>query len=454
VKEDGVVNIGSEDEKTEFKKSTVELKDGIVAMASILNKHREGTLYFGVENDGNVIGQQIGANTVRNISQQIYNYIKPVPNISVNVLTSGDKNYIKVDFHGNELPYSADGKYYMRVSDENRALTHTQLMELLRSLEPSYSDWEEKCTDFGPDDINENTLIKSYEAGLKAGRFKEPYSDKETILNKLGLLKDGKLTNAGYYLYSKNEPIWLKAAVFATDAKLTFLDMNHFRGNIFECIDEGVLFISRNIRWAVKIGAITRTEIPEVPIDAIREIVVNSFAHARYFGTMVTHEINIFPSKISVFNPGVLPYGVNPEEYAAGEGASILRNPKIANVLLRCDRIEAYGSGFRRVISECESAGVRYQYRTEFDGFKFEFVRNPIPYVTGEDSALKLPKDLTENEIKICEIINANRSITGATIAEQMEMSESTVRRILRSLTEKGILKRTGSDRNGQWKVL
>ena len=38
-----------EDEITELKKSTSELKEAIVSIVSILNKHRHGKLYFGIK---------------------------------------------------------------------------------------------------------------------------------------------------------------------------------------------------------------------------------------------------------------------------------------------------------------------------------------------------------------------------------------------------------------------
>ena len=43
-------NIGKETERVEFKKSTGELKEGVISIASILNKHEAGDLYFGVKN--------------------------------------------------------------------------------------------------------------------------------------------------------------------------------------------------------------------------------------------------------------------------------------------------------------------------------------------------------------------------------------------------------------------
>ena len=69
-------------------------------MSAILNKHRGGTLYFGVKNNGDIIGQQIGADTARDISHRIYDHIRPIPNITVDLLEFGSKKYIRVNFHG------------------------------------------------------------------------------------------------------------------------------------------------------------------------------------------------------------------------------------------------------------------------------------------------------------------------------------------------------------------
>ena len=41
------MNFGNRSETLEFKKSTSELNDGIISLSSMLNKHGEGTLYFG-----------------------------------------------------------------------------------------------------------------------------------------------------------------------------------------------------------------------------------------------------------------------------------------------------------------------------------------------------------------------------------------------------------------------
>lgn len=57
-----------ESETIEYKENIIELNDGIISLSSMLNKHGEGTLYFGIKNDGTVIGQKdIAESTLRDI---------------------------------------------------------------------------------------------------------------------------------------------------------------------------------------------------------------------------------------------------------------------------------------------------------------------------------------------------------------------------------------------------
>ena len=66
-----------ETETLELKKSTSELKEAIISIASILNKHYTGELYFGVRNNGEAIGQDVGEKTLREVSKAISDHIEP-----------------------------------------------------------------------------------------------------------------------------------------------------------------------------------------------------------------------------------------------------------------------------------------------------------------------------------------------------------------------------------------
>ena len=80
--------------------------------------------------------------------------------------------------------------------------------------------------------------------GNKKGRINFDYTNKEDVLKKLNLMDNsGKIKNAGQVLFGKDINIQLRAAIFATEEKTTFLDMKDFRGNIFKLIDDVTIFI-------------------------------------------------------------------------------------------------------------------------------------------------------------------------------------------------------------------
>jgi len=64
------MKVGKESEKLEFKKTTAELREGVISMSAILNKHGGGELYFGIMNDGTPSGQMVSDKTMRDISHK------------------------------------------------------------------------------------------------------------------------------------------------------------------------------------------------------------------------------------------------------------------------------------------------------------------------------------------------------------------------------------------------
>ncbi|MFH1440136.1 MAG: ATP-binding protein [Candidatus Woesearchaeota archaeon] len=88
-------------------KSTSELKEGIISIVSILNKHQKGELYFGVKNNGEIVGQTVTEKTIRDISKSISDNIEPkiFPKIKEVVLEG--KKCVHIEFLGENVPYYA-----------------------------------------------------------------------------------------------------------------------------------------------------------------------------------------------------------------------------------------------------------------------------------------------------------------------------------------------------------
>ena len=186
-------------------------------------------------------------------------------------------------------------------------MTPQELKNIMASTDYS-SAWENNITKYTIEDVDCNALRSFYKQATACGRLElmDVY-DEEELLVGLGVMVDGKLNNAGYYLFSNKKPIVLKMATYVTDERINFSDIRRIEGNIFNLIRTANAYIKEKINWKVSdVDGTARVEIPEIPVEAIREIVVNSFAHADYRG-VTENEIDITPTQIEIYNPGEFP---------------------------------------------------------------------------------------------------------------------------------------------------
>lgn len=51
-------------------------------------------------------------------------------------------------------------------------------------------------------------------------------------------------------------------------------------------------------------------EIPEIPVDAVREALINSFCHKEY-GTGQNNEVSIYKDRVEIYNPGTFPQAMS-----------------------------------------------------------------------------------------------------------------------------------------------
>ncbi|MBR5427536.1 MAG: putative DNA binding domain-containing protein [Clostridia bacterium] len=440
-----------ESETIEFKKTTSEIKEGVISLASMLNKNGACTVYFGVRNDGEIVGVSVGQHTTSDISRAIKEHIKPGVVPTIEVRTENGKQIIAVSAQGEDTPYSAYGRYYLRSDDEDLVMSNSQLESFFLGKSYDYSKWEKEATEYGLDDVDEELLIRYVNEGNESGRINFLYRDVRSTLVKLELLNGDKLNNAGYYLFSTKKPLLLKLATYPTDERISFSDMKQFRGNIFECINEAVKYVTNNIHWRAEIRGMERVEIPEIPVEAFREIIVNSFAHMKV-NQASSNEIYITPTRVHIYNPGSLVPGTTPQMFANGEQGSMIRNPLIATVLYYNRTIDAFGTGFERVFRLCGEG--KYRYSNNQFGFTFEFIRsndtiNDILNDTKNDAA-----PLSEDEKAVLEFFKDRPRATIKDAVSWIGKSGATANRIVKRLTERGLLKRIGSNKTGYWMVL
>ena len=179
-------------------------------IASMLNKHGHGTLYFGVSPDGEVTGQAISHQTLNDVAKKISEAIRPIIYPNIQKVCFDDVDVVQVEFSGVEKPYSAFGRYYKRVHDRTEEMTPAELRSEMFSSDVGLI-WENHPTQYGLEAIDHEALQRFYNKAIACDRLEElPVYNEDAILSGLGLLVDGHLTNAGYYLFSNKKPIVLK----------------------------------------------------------------------------------------------------------------------------------------------------------------------------------------------------------------------------------------------------
>lgn len=440
------VKLGKENEIIEFKESTAQLKNALIDISAILNKHGHGILYFGVFDNGEIKGTQIGKETLREVANEIRQHIYPTFYFEVKEIEIDDKSIIEINFKGNNQPYSAYEKYYLRFSDSSMSMRPNELTNFLINSTNNYSKWEETDSNESIDSID-NDVIKNYiKRANDAKRINYKYTNKKDILSKMGLLvNNGNLNNAGKYLFSNKTPIILKLAVFAGESKSTFILFNIFNGNIYECIEEAMHYVKSHIDFRVEFDDnIRRKEVPEIPLIALREIIVNAFAHASY-NSGTDFEINIFKNRVTIYSPGHFPIGCKPEDFAYNSKEAIPLNPKISNVLYKDKTVEKYSTGFARCFSLLKENSVNYEYVDTDTGFRFTFFRS---------IGLSKGNKLNKKESDVYNAIKNKSGINTKQISKTTRIPFRTVQRIINVLKCHELITRIGSNKTGYYQTV
>jgi ATP-dependent DNA helicase RecG len=299
-----------------------------------------------------------------------------------------------------------------------------------------------------------------------SGRLTYKFTNRDDIMRKLKLMHGEEPNNAAIAMFGKKSPLEIQMAVFATDMKHTFIDIDRAAGTLSQLVDIGEKYIRRNMRWrVVRDGSHNRMEIPEIPIDAVREALLNSYVH-RDAKIPQTNEIAIYSDRIEIYNPGTFPEGLTPDDYINGSEPSVQRNPLLANILYLSKEIEKFGCGLQKIAKECEGAGVKFGFKRRKLGFTVIFYRTDISGLgsvedNGKSSGtsrtpFNVPDDDHVAKVKdtIIECISENPYVTYNGLSVVTSLERKTLQSHIQTLKEECRIRRVGSDTSGHWKIV
>ena len=461
-------NIGVETERIEFKKTTGELKEAVKSAVAMLNKHGFGEIYFGVRNNGDVVGQDVNDDSLRKVSRAFQNHINPpvFPEITAEDWNGG-KRTIHVIFRGDRQPYLAMNIPYIRQADEDLVMDQDTYSSMLFARGGDKYSWENRVSSYTVSDIDPKSFGLYLRKAKNAGRITFDHDDPQTVLEKLGLIaEDGKhLLNAGAALFCSCGTNDVQMAKFATDVRATFTDIRRFdRGSIVELCQVCEQYIIDAMDWKADIIGLERIETPEIPVEAVREAVINSYGH-RLYGNNQCNEIDVFKDRIEIHTTGGFPKGHTPEEFLDGRKRAVRRNKLLTGILYFSRDMETFATGLQRIKYLCDEAGCKVEFRTEQDNFVVVFYRNlretwdsatvgvpPKTKYKAEQKREESEAELTDLQRNILAILKENPKTSLNRLASELHKSRSNIQKAVEKLVVIGKLTRVGGTR-GYWKI-
>lgn len=398
-----------------------------------------GCILLGIRDDKSIEGFNGQQESVIN---QIIDCLGIQPKIEVENIENKEILIVKVEKSNNLIAYK--NIYYKRIGNTTRVMPQNEIRErLLEGI-----SWESQIGSFTVDDINENTIREFVKYGISTGRLPSIPDNEtiESILEKLGLIIEDKITNAGILLFGKNPQKYfinanIRVGAFKGNDATTIISDKLIDGNLFEQVakaEEAIKF-AINVKYSITGKTSERQEIWDYPLSAIRETLLNSIVHRDYFDKTSPIQIKIFKDWLWFYNPGELVDDLTVENLKTSH-PSKTRNPLIASIFYRAGFIEKFGSGIDRIMNACRKEVIpQPEFIEECGGFSVKFKKEFAQLNERQNKALSVIKEkgLISN--------SEYQEITGAT--------RETSKRDLALMLKLGILHKTGEGKATKYSV-
>jgi ATP-dependent DNA helicase RecG len=141
--------------------------------------------------------------------------------------------------------------------------------------------------------------------------------------------------------------VQVKAARFrGSDVSGFIVDRAELSGAAGPLIEAVSQFVTRNMRVGGAIEGVYRRDVPEYPIQAVREAVTNAVAHRDYSLTGQKVQVRMFDDRLEIESPGGL---AGPVTLDTLEVRRYSRNPRLAQAMYMLRLVEEMGTGIRRI---------------------------------------------------------------------------------------------------------
>ena len=419
-----------------------------------------GTIYIGLNDDGNVVGVQNVKKLLEDIPNKIQSQLGIVTD--VNKHTKGGKDYLEIRVEPSTFPISYHGEYHYRSGATKQQLTGIVLSEFI--MKKTGVRWEDVTVDnITVDDLDDESFKIFRREALRKKRMTESELNvsNEELLRKLHLLTDGKLKRSAVLLFYHDPGVvqngsYIKVGKFDERGRVVY--HNDLEESLIVNAHK-VIDLIYQMYLKAKIGYEHDIRVEEYPFarEAIREAVYNAIAHNCYmYGVPI--QIKVLDDSITISNSCILPEGWTVDTLMEPHESKPY-NPDIASVFYRAGFIETWGQGIQKICDECRDLGadipsyelIGTTLRICFRALESALIDQPkVPkhQSTKDDGALE-----DAMVLKVIEVLKEQPDISQEMLGERLGISRRVVQRYINTLKGTGRIERIGGKRFGYWKV-
>ena len=474
--------------KVQFKETFTSQKEIAKEMIAFANS-KGGVILFGVEDkSGKLVG--LSYDEIQVISRELGNaaneQVRPTIYIDTEVVRMNEKHFLICSIEeGKNKPYkNLNGEIWVKQGADKRRITENA--EILSLFQDSGSYQPDAAGVNGTtfDDLD-RYAIDDYLQKIYATTLDGFGGKAEQVLKNIHVLNhNGVPTLAGYLFFGKhpeyNCPTCMVKAVsfFGNDlAGTQYRDTKEILGNMPQLYDKSMAFLKANLHNVQEEGAsfntVGKLEIAE---EVLEEVVQNALVH-RDLLRSAPIRILIFDNRVEIISPGALAGGLTEEDIRNGK--TYQRNPYMATFATNALHYKGIGSGIVRILAEYpdiqldnddsakefkvtvwrakskdESTTQKSEIATQKKSLKDISTTQKDEYAT-QKSESTTQKDLDATQKKVLEFFKNNPQGTRVEAANALgDITEDGVKFVIGKLQQKGLLKRVGGRKHGEWQVL
>ena len=317
-----------------------------------------GRLVIGVDDDGGVAGVADPLAEAERVASLIDDRISPQLVPAIDLVTLDGRTVLVVD-----VPLSTRRPHCM-TRQGPEAGVYVRLGPTTRRADPALvAELERNARGIAFEDLPEpRATLDDIDLAVLSELRGRPTDAHDLLALGLAVAQGGEIvpTYAGI-LAACPDPTrflpsaWVQCGRLRGPSGTDIFDQIEIHGPMPLAVDRAVDFLLKHAYKTAVFGRVRRRDVYSIPVEPVREVIVNALVHAGYAERGTPIRIGFYDDRIQVDSPGLLLPGMTTDTMRR---VSRLRNPALARVFREAGIMEQWGTGVQRVFEQIAEAGL------------------------------------------------------------------------------------------------